>query len=307
MASTATTRNRLNKQGTGDNTGTWGAVLNEQALDMLDEALDGVTTLTVSGNVTLTSANYVSDQSRRRILKLTGSPGASYTITIPGVEKFYFVINQSNAAQIIKAGGIGYSIPSGAARTVACDGTDCYGPESAVPYVIGAVIDYAGSSALVPTGWILCNGAAISRATYAGLFGVISIMYGAGNGTTTFNVPDFRGRVSVGVDLAAGRIPSFSDRGISGGTETVTLDIANMPAHDHGGVTGTTDPAAQYLTRNSYATASSGSTNSIWQDQAVANVTSDSHSHTIASQGSGTAFSNVQPSLTINKIIYAGV
>src|SRR5215211_1262834 len=133
MASTPSSRNRFNLQGTGDNVGTWGTVLNDQALTLIDEALDGVTTIgPMNGNFTLSSSNYASDQSRRRILKLIGSPGATYTITIPGVEKFYWVINATNAAQIVKAGGLGASIPATSMAPVVCDGTDCFSPAQTV-------------------------------------------------------------------------------------------------------------------------------------------------------------------------------
>jgi hypothetical protein len=144
MASVATTRNRLNKQGTGDNTGTWGSVLNTQALDLVDEALDGVSAIAVAGNVTLSSANYSTDEARKRVLKLTGSPGASYTITIPSVEKWYIIHNATNAPQTIKAGGLGVSVSSASMTTIYCDGTDCFAPAQAVPTAIGAVTDFAG-------------------------------------------------------------------------------------------------------------------------------------------------------------------
>src|SRR4051812_25774486 len=126
MASTPTTRNRFNLQGTGDNAGTWGGVLNGQALALIDEALDGITSIAVAGNVSLTSTNYATDQARRRTLKLTGSPGATYTVTVPSVEKFYVVINSTNAPQTIKAGGLGVTIPAAVMTHVVCDGTDCF-------------------------------------------------------------------------------------------------------------------------------------------------------------------------------------
>lgn len=66
----------------------------------------------------------------------------------------------------------------------------------------GAVIPFAGSAA--PTGWILCFGQAISRATFAALFALIGTTYGVGDGTTTFNLPDLRGRVAAGLDNMGG-------------------------------------------------------------------------------------------------------
>lgn len=60
----------------------------------------------------------------------------------------------------------------------------------------GSEIAYAGSAA--PTGWLLEDGSAVSRTTYATLFAVIGTTYGAGDGSTTFNVPDSRGRAAIG-------------------------------------------------------------------------------------------------------------
>ena len=62
----------------------------------------------------------------------------------------------------------------------------------------GTVIMYAGSSA--PTDWLICDGSAISRTTYSDLFSVIGTDYGVGNGTTTFNIPNLKGKVPVGLD-----------------------------------------------------------------------------------------------------------
>jgi len=62
--------------------------------------------------------------------------------------------------------------------------------------VVGAVFQYIGSSA--PSGYLLCDGSAVSRTTYSALFAICGTSYGAGDGATTFNLPDFRGRVPVG-------------------------------------------------------------------------------------------------------------
>lgn len=124
MASTPTTRNRFNKQGVGDNSGTWGTVLNEQDFDLIDEALDGYESIAVAANVTLTSTNYASDQARNRVLKFTGAGG--FNVTIPGVEKWYVIHNACTAAVTVKtAGGAGASVPASAVTFVYCDGTDC--------------------------------------------------------------------------------------------------------------------------------------------------------------------------------------
>lgn len=92
---------------------------------------------------------------------------------------------------------------------------------------VGAIVAYAGSS--VPTGWVVCNGQAVSRTTYAGLFSVCGTYYGSGDGSTTFNVPDLRDRFVRGGET----------RGTSGGSTSITT--SNMPSHDHGGSTGSSN------------------------------------------------------------------
>lgn len=95
----------------------------------------------------------------------------------------------------------------------------------------GMLAPFAGAAA--PTGWLLCDGTAVSRTTFAALFTAIGTTYGAGNGTTTFNVPDMRGRVPVGVDGAAARLAANDALGQSSGEETHLLTTGEMPAHTH--------------------------------------------------------------------------
>ncbi len=92
---------------------------------------------------------------------------------------------------------------------------------------VGSLTAFAGSSA--PTGWIVCDGSAVSRATYADLFAVIGITYGAGDGITTFNLPNLGGKNIVG----KGATPATDTLGETGGAETHNLDIAQMPTHTH--------------------------------------------------------------------------
>ena len=90
----------------------------------------------------------------------------------------------------------------------------------------GIFLPYGGSSA--PTGWILCDGSAVSRTTYATLFTAIGTAYGTGDGSTTFNIPDLRGRIAVGKNAA-----TFSTLGATGGEETHTLTTPEIPWHTH--------------------------------------------------------------------------
>lgn len=82
------------------------------------------------------------------------------------------------------------------------------------------------SVATTPSGWLTCDGSAVSRTTYAALFAVIGTTYGAGDGSTTFNLPDFRDCFPVG---ASGTKAIAS----AGGAETVTLSSGNLPSHTH--------------------------------------------------------------------------
>lgn len=93
---------------------------------------------------------------------------------------------------------------------------------------VGAQIPFGGGS--VPSGWLLCDGSAVSRTTYADLFAVIGTSYGAGDGSKTFNLPDKRGRVSVGKNSSD---TDFATIGKDGGAKTVKLETKHMPSHTH--------------------------------------------------------------------------
>ena len=156
----------------------------------------------------------------------------------------------------------------------------------------GAVLPYAGSSA--PTGFLLCYGQAISRSTYADLFSAISTTYGTGDGSSTFNVPDLRGRVAAGQDDMGGSSANrLTDQtgghngdtlGDTGGSETHTLTTAHMPAHTH------TVAAQQQVSGDSTNRGGSG------QLGAAATITS-------SSTGGDGAHNNVQPTIILNYII----
>jgi microcystin-dependent protein len=175
---------------------------------------------------------------------------------------------------------------------------------------IGGVIDWAGSS--LPTGYLYCDGSVISRTSYADLFAVIGTTYGAGDGSTTFALPDARGRVTAGMDNMnnvagtgggdAGRLTSASKAGIdgdtlgaSGGEEQITLthQESGVPAHDHAYV----DRYRGTVTRQN------GGSNT-----GSATLTSGGYNTSANTpQNASEAHNNVQPTLVLNKIIRFGL
>jgi len=158
----------------------------------------------------------------------------------------------------------------------------------------GSLMPYAGTSA--PTGYLLCDGAAISRTTYATLFALVGTTYGSGDGSSTFNIPDLRGRVIAGQDdmggASANRLTGLTGGvdgdvlGGSGGAETHTLSTAEMPAHSH----NLPVDLGGFLNIKSL-TGPSGSDQSY--DGSVDSAT----------KGGGGAHNNVQPTIILNYII----
>lgn len=145
MVSTATTRNRLEKQGTGENTGTWGSKLNTATIDLIDAALDGRTAFSLSGSKTLTSTNYAADESRMRFLDITGGTGG--TVTIPSLEKWYLIRNgASNPVTFTTGSGTTAAIEAGDTGLIACDATNVRTIGATQAYVAQAISDAGLSS-----------------------------------------------------------------------------------------------------------------------------------------------------------------
>ena len=138
MSSTYTSRLRLVKQGDGDNPNTWGTVLNDGMISLVDDAIAGYTTveLGAAATVTLSAIDGAGDVPRNAFLELKGSVGGSHntiSMIIPAQSKGYVINNKvsanTTASDIIKiktASGTGYTVPFGAVGLVICDGTSVF-------------------------------------------------------------------------------------------------------------------------------------------------------------------------------------
>lgn len=188
------------------------------------------------------------------------------------------------------SGGVSFS--SGATFTGSVDFQSSVTFATSISVPAGSIIPYAGTSA--PTGWLLCYGQAVSRTTYSDLFSAIGTTYGSGDGSTTFNVPDCRGRVVAGQDdmggTSANRLTDQSGGldgdtlGDTGGSETHTLTTTEMPAHTHG-------------VTYSVASREVGAGN-------IAEIRgSGGGTENTTSAGSDGAHNNVQPTIILNYII----
>ena len=149
----------------------------------------------------------------------------------------------------------------------------------------GMITQYAGATA--PSSWLLCQGQAVSRTGYAALFAAIGTAYGAGDGSTTFNVPNLQGRVPVGLQTSDA---AFNTLGKTGGAKTHTLTNAEIPAHQHymdqdGGNVGYAEGSTNLRFAVNFA--NTRATSSIVTGYA----------------GGGAAHNNLQPYLVLNYII----
>lgn len=175
----------------------------------------------------------------------------------------------------------------------------------------GTVLPFAGSTA--PTGWLLCFGQAVSRTTYANLFAVIGTTYGAGNGTTTFNLPDLRGRVPAGKDdmggSAASRLTNSgtgnpgvagATLGATGGTDRHSVTTAQMPLHGHQIMVST---AAQSGAQSNSTGGLMLYNNNLVTNAANTGAPAAAAGNQIGGSGGGEAHPNVQPTIVLNAII----
>lgn len=207
-------------------------------------------------------------------------------------------VNGLSAQTILKGDGTIVLAPgdivAGQIVAIEYDGTNfqMISPVNVTPS--GAVQMYVGASA--PSGWLLCDGTSYLRTTYPTLFAVISTTYGSADGTH-FNVPDFRGRVPIGVGTGTGGASSGTGAPTGGsaltavalagwkGEETHTLSTPEIPAHTH-----TLANVSQ----------SPGSASGVYTDTAAI---TNANGIATGSSGGGSAHNNIQPTMGINLMI----
>ncbi|WP_311274791.1 tail fiber protein [Methylobacterium sp. WCS2018Hpa-22] len=192
-----------------------------------------------------------------------------------------------------------------------------YIPSEGAYFVTSPAIERPGrivaqADAGVEPGWLPCDGRAVSRADYSALFAVIGTTWGNGNGSTTFNIPDLRGRAMFGADNLGGTAANVltgvggaagidGSLGSSGGVQAVTLTTAQMPKHSH---TGTAAEAGGHSHGGSTGSGGShdhgGSTGSVGNHtHSGTTVAGGSHSHTGSAAEAGSHSHNVKFSTAV--------
>lgn len=189
------------------------------------------------------------------------------------------------------------------------------------PYAtpIGGFMDYVGTTA-PNSAFVFPYGQAVSRTTYSTLFAMTSTTFGVGDGSTTFNLPDLRGRVVAGKDdmggSSANRLTAADDGlngdtlGATGGGETQTLVTANLPAYTPSGTitvgqaTSGGQPVRGYVSGASSTQVNTGVTTQVPSVSGMSLIDGGSNTFTGAAQGgTSTAFGVVQPTIILNKIM----
>lgn len=294
---------------------------------------DGVTA-TAMATLGVALSSYVAKTANYTVLtsdkgKLIDAASGTWTLTLPAAATAGDAFNVSlknsgtgvitvdpNLSESIDGGGT-LAVNAGESVILYCNGTSwiSVGKSSGVPS--GAGVDWYGAS--LPSGYLWADGSAVSRATYASLFAAIGTTHGVGDGSSTFNLPDKRGRVSAGKDdmggSAASRLTTAGSGvdgatlGASGGAQNVTLSGAEsgLQSHSH----GLKWPSAQSGGASVISTVPDTSTPGA---ALLASTVSQSPPNTpvalyssydtaAASASAASAHSNTQPTLVCNYII----
>jgi len=232
MASTFSPSLRIELIGDGDQSGIWGQTTNNNLGALIEQAIAGVVTISMSdANYTMTNFNGVSDESRNQVLVLTGALTATRNLIAPLVEKTYLVRNTttgSQSVQIIGSSGLGVIIPNGIAAYVYCDGTNFYNALS------GSVGNFTVNGNLGVTGTTSLTGATTLASTLAV------------TGTTTFTGIPSGPTAAPGTNTTQLATTAFTAAAITAATGslgTMSTQNANNVNITGGSITGITDLA----------------------------------------------------------------
>jgi hypothetical protein len=237
MASTYSPSLRLELIGDGDQSGIWGQTTNNNLGGLLEQAVSGVITITMTdANYTMSNFNGVVDEARNQVLIVTGTNTAVRNLVAPLVEKTYVVQNNTTggyAIQIIGSSGLGVTIPNGIAAYVYCDGTNFYNAIS------GSVGNYTVNGNLAVTGTTALSGAL----TYGGVALSNSV---TGTGSMVLSAgPTFTGApaaptATAGTNTTQLATTAFVTTALSG-LGTMSTQNANNVSITGGTITGITD------------------------------------------------------------------
>ena len=254
----------------------------------------------------------------QRAVILANATSGAFTLTLPALSTVFegwcvTIIRINSGANAVTVDGNGSETINGAANralstqyqseTYIVAGSEwkihgSYDPALATTAYVDAAVSAAALvgegkmwyTASAPTLWKICDGSAISRATYSALFAVIGTTYGVGDGSTTFNLPDLRGRVPVGVgtgDATRAAAVALANKPTSGvgGEESHVQTLAELFPHSH-----------TYSANVMNGSQTAGGTAARDQQNTDSGIT-----------GGGSAFNIMQPHLGVNFIIFAGV
>ena len=225
MTSTFTSNLTLEKPGPGEQSNSWGNTINSN-LDAIDAAIGLRFTGDPNNNVAADFIGQVCVDSSNKIIYIATTAGNIVTAV-------WTPANVADATVALTGAVVGTAnFVSGNASISTSFGTD--------PMPTGMISMFGGTSA--PSGYLLCNGASVSRSTYSALFAVIGTAYGSVS-STTFNIPDFDGNVARGAGSAG-------SLGATGGSETVTPNGSVAAITPSGSVTVTGSVTNHALTES---------------------------------------------------------